>query len=97
MAADVDGRICAPVPDLMGLSCCLPCPYQDLLYSDAFPQMLNAAYWIGVPALVLQVFLMLTFLVLPEKDGHGHYLNWGMVISVVILEVRGLLAHYELL
>lgn len=33
---------------------------------------------------------MLSFWILPSKEGHGHYLNWGLTISVALLAVSEL-------
>lgn len=47
------------------------------------------AYWLNVPALVCQIFLLLTFLVLPKAVSHRHYLSLGLVISLIMIEVSG--------
>lgn len=31
---DVKGRICATLPNKVGITCCLPCPAADWLYPD---------------------------------------------------------------
>ena len=69
------------------LSCCLPCPIEHWVYSDAFLSKIRTAYWFNVPALLGQVFLLVTFAVLPAEKGHGHYLSVGLVSSMVMLEV----------
>lgn len=65
----------------------MPCPIQDYIYSDSFVPDIDVAFWISVPTLIFQAFLMLSFWILPAKDGHGHYLNWGLTISVTLLAV----------
>lgn len=60
---------------------------QDWIFSNDFPRTVDVALWFNVPALVAQVLLMLTFIVLGPKEGHGHYLSWGLVICLVFFEV----------
>ena len=85
----INGRFCGPVT--ADLSCCLPCPLAQWVYSDAFTYKANVAYWFNVPALVAQVFLMVTFVVLGRGKGNegngGHYLSWGLCGGLVMLEV----------
>ncbi|KAK3108022.1 hypothetical protein LTR53_017831, partial [Teratosphaeriaceae sp. CCFEE 6253] len=73
-------------PFAPGLSCCLPCPLEGLLYSDAFARNKDIAYWFNVPALVCQVFLLLSYAVLKERHSHTHYLSVGLCISLALLE-----------
>lgn len=89
-SADRDGRVCANIASLGNASCCVPCPLQELLYSDNFGTNVDTALWIGVSTFIFQVFLMLSFWILPSKEGHGHYLNWGLTISVALLAVSEL-------
>lgn len=44
--ADLDGRICAPVPSLQGvIECCLPCPIADWVYTDRkLSKLMNGEY-----------------------------------------------------
>lgn len=82
---DIAGRFCGNVT--ADLSCCLPCPIEHWVYSDAFMSNARIAFWFNVPALVAQVFLLVTFAVLLGEKGHGHYLSVGLVVSMVMLEV----------
>lgn len=81
----LDGRFCGPFT--AGLSCCLPCPLEQWVYSDAFERNVRVAYWFNVPALVCQIVLLLTFAVLPSEKGHMHYLSVGLCMSLILLEV----------
>lgn len=53
-----------------------------------FPHVLGVGIWFNVPALVCQVLLLLTFLVLPEEVSHRHYLSVGLCFSLILCEVR---------
>jgi len=79
------GRFCGPFAP--GVTCCLPCPLEGLVYSDAFQRNLRIAYWFNVPALLCQIFLLASFAVLKEKHSHAHYLSVGLCISLALLEV----------
>ncbi len=85
------GRFCGPFAP--GVSCCLPCPLEGLVYSNAFQRNLRIAYWFNVPALICQVFLLASFAVLKEKHSHAHYLSIGLCISLALLEVCACRAH----
>ena len=79
------GRFCGPVtPEL---SCCLPCPLERWVYSDSFTYKTHVAYWFNVPALICQVFLLVSFVVLPEDKSGKHYLSVGLCVALVLLEV----------
>ena len=79
------GRFCGPFSS--ALTCCLPCPTENWFYSDTFEHNKHIAYWFNVPALICQVFLLLTFAVLKKKYSHVHYLSIGLCVSLVVLEV----------
>lgn len=52
-----------------------------------FGRNVEIAFWLSVGTLIFQVFLMLSFWFLPKAEGHGHYLNWGLTMSVSFLAV----------
>ncbi|KAK4570232.1 hypothetical protein LTR86_002312 [Recurvomyces mirabilis] len=79
------GRLCGPFGST--LTCCLPCPTETWFYSDTFERNKNIAYRFNVPALICQVFLLLTFAVLKKKHSHVHYLSIGLCVSLVVLEL----------
>lgn len=68
-------------------TCCLPCPLQQWVSSNAFERKASIAYWFNAPALACQVFLLLTFLILPPEVSGRHYLSIGLCIALVLLEV----------
>jgi hypothetical protein len=45
------------------------------------------AFWFNVPALIAQVFLLVTFAVLPERVSGRHYLSIGLCCALVLMEV----------
>ena len=69
------------------LTCCLPCPLVQWLYPDWLFRSAQIANWFNVPALVCQVFLLVTFAVLPQEKVHGRYLSVGLCVALVMLEV----------
>ena len=79
------GRFCGAFrPDL---TCCLPCPLEYWSYSDEFSQNVDSAHWVNLPAMVCQIFLLLTFIVLPPEKSHRHYLSVGLCLALILLEV----------
>lgn len=101
----VAGRLCQPFPTLQGnVSCCLPCPATDWIYSDGakmtvfmtyhlrstgFVPRTEAANWLNLAALIASIFLLLSFVVLPVKWTHRHYLSICLSVGVVFIEVCG--------
>jgi len=85
----VAGRFCGSVS--ANASCCLPCPIEHWVYSDSFERRAHIAYWFNVPALVCQVFLLLSFALLSEEKSQRHYMSVGLCISLILLEVRSIL------
>lgn len=81
----IKGRYCGNVTT--DLSCCLPCPVEYWTYPDSFERNIKIAYWFNVPAMVAQVFLLVTFAVLPEEKSQRHYLSTGLCVSLILLEV----------
>ena len=79
------GRFCGPFTK--DLYCCLPCPLEQWVYSDAFKSRANVAYWFNVPALAAQVFLLVTFAVLPAEKSRVHYMSVGLCCALMMLEV----------
>ncbi|KAI7528764.1 hypothetical protein KC331_g15577 [Hortaea werneckii] len=79
------GRFCGAFrPDL---TCCLPCPLEYWSYSDEFSQNVDSAHWVNLPAMVCQIFLLLTFVVLPPEKSHRHYLSVGLCLALILLEL----------
>ncbi|KAK5169504.1 uncharacterized protein LTR77_005480 [Saxophila tyrrhenica] len=81
----LQGRFCGPVTPTQ--TCCLPCPLQQWVSSDNFEYNADVAYWFNVPALVCQVFLLVTFAVLPKEVSGRHYLSIGLCVALVLLEI----------
>jgi hypothetical protein len=52
-----------------------------------FNRGLRIAYWLNVPSLVCVVLILVTFVILPERFSHSHYLSIGLCISLIILEL----------
>ncbi|KAK5133434.1 hypothetical protein LTR08_007773 [Meristemomyces frigidus] len=80
-----DGRFCGNISS--ELSCCLPCPLEKWVYSNAFEHNVNVAYWLNIPALLCQVALLASFVVLPGERGHGQYLSVGLCVSLILFEM----------
>ncbi|CAI4213740.1 unnamed protein product [Parascedosporium putredinis] len=69
----VEGRLCQPLS--ADLTCCLPCPVTDWVYPESFNTMSTVANWLSVVAAVCNVFLLLSYAVLPVDKTHRHYLT----------------------
>jgi hypothetical protein len=82
----IDGRFCGPVTPTV--TCCLPCPLQHWVSSDTFEKKTKVAFWFNIPAILCQVFLLLTFAVLPKESSGRHYLSYGLCCAMILLEVR---------
>src|SRR5271154_4714503 len=52
-----------------------------------FEQRTQIANWVNVGALLLTIFLLLSFSILPVKWTHRHYLSICLTISVGLIEV----------
>lgn len=79
------GRFCGSFR--ADLTCCLPCPLEYWSYSDDFTHNVHVAHWVNLPAMVCQIFLLLTFIVLPPEKSHRHYLSVGLCLALILLEV----------
>ncbi|KAI1617837.1 hypothetical protein EDD36DRAFT_14094 [Exophiala viscosa] len=83
----VPGRFCMPISELQNLTCCLPCPTTQWTYSDGFDDRTEIANWVNVAALLLSCYLILSFLVLPVKYTHRHYLSVCLTLGVLFMEL----------
>ena len=72
---------------LSDLTCCLPCPSTEWLYSDAFPRKARLANYISTASLILHSFLFLTFIVIPREKSHRHYLSIGLTVSFILIAI----------
>lgn len=59
----------------------------DLLMRAGFIQRTQAANWLNLAALVANIFCLLSFLILPVKWTHRHYLSICLAIAVALMEV----------
>lgn len=85
--SDVASTFCGQISPT--LSCCLPCPLEQWIYSDSLPRYVSIAQWFNLPALICQIFLLVTFAVLPQERAkvQGRYLSVGLCVGLVLLEV----------
>ncbi|EKG09126.1 GPCR family 2-like protein [Macrophomina phaseolina MS6] len=82
----LSGRVCVPVVDsISSLSCCLPCPATDWIYSDSFRKQYKAAECLCVVGSLLCLFLLLSWLFLPKKDSKRDHLNVCLVTGILSL------------
>ncbi|KAH7087103.1 hypothetical protein FB567DRAFT_602671 [Paraphoma chrysanthemicola] len=82
----VEGRFCAPVDIIKkGLYCCLPCPITDFIYPPEFNTYYRAAEALNVVGLILLVFLLVSFLVLPAEKTRRHYLSYCLIIAAIFM------------
>ena len=52
-----------------------------------FESRTEIANWVNVAAFVLSIYLMLSFIVLPVKFTHRHYLSVCLALGVIFIEV----------
>jgi hypothetical protein len=63
-----------------------------LLGSNIYPgfqKRTQVANWVNVAAVVVTFFLLISFIVLPVKWTHRHYLSVCLTIGVMFMEVSG--------
>lgn len=84
MHAVTQGRFCS---DILGPSCCLPCPQTEWLYPDNFNTITDSASWVNVASMICSVFLIISFAVLPIEKTHRHYLSVCLAIGVTLMQV----------
>lgn len=84
--ADILGRVCMQFgSNTTTLSCCLPCPVFEWIYSDDFAVKARSANTIAIIALILEAFVLLTYMTLPEEEHHQDYLSVGLTISLMLV------------
>ncbi|KAK4499685.1 hypothetical protein PRZ48_010203 [Zasmidium cellare] len=82
----IHGRFCAPINGLPGNpTCCLPCPATDWAYSDQFKTYGIVSEWLNVVGLVLMVFMLISYVVLPTQQTRSHYLSVCLVVSIAMI------------
>jgi hypothetical protein len=69
------------------LSCCLPCPRTDWVYSGDFQDRNHIANYVSIISLVLNTFLLVTFIVIPREKSHRHYLSIGLTASLILIAI----------
>ncbi|KAK7182119.1 hypothetical protein DPSP01_008274 [Paraphaeosphaeria sporulosa] len=79
----VEGRFCAPIPNLG--DCCLPCPATDYIYPDDFKKWYRAAEALNLAGLVCMVFLLVSFICLPAEQTRRHYLSYCLIVAAMFL------------
>ncbi|KAF1999543.1 hypothetical protein P154DRAFT_228697 [Amniculicola lignicola CBS 123094] len=75
----VGGRFCAPVQP--NVFCCLPCPSTEYLYPPQFKTWYRVAEVLNVVGLVLLLFLLVSFIVLPAEKTRRHYLSYCLIVA----------------
>lgn len=84
----LDGRLCQPTQSTGGnVTCCMPCPITDWIYADGFESRTLAANWVNVGAMCATAFLLLSYICLPIKWTHRHYLSVCLIIAVGFMEL----------
>ncbi|MCJ1306585.1 hypothetical protein MMC25_000228 [Agyrium rufum] len=77
----MDDRLCSLLPG-SNTTCCVPCPVTDWTYPDNFENLSsNVSGWINVGSLLCCAILLLSFLVLPAKKTHRHYLTICLIAA----------------
>ncbi|EME44218.1 hypothetical protein DOTSEDRAFT_71900 [Dothistroma septosporum NZE10] len=82
----VSGRFCAVIDGLAGNpSCCLPCPATDWAYSAKFHTYNVVSAWLNVAGLILLVFMLVSYILLPAHETRKHYLSVSLVIALAMI------------
>ena len=82
----MEGRFCAPIDILPGSpTCCLPCPATEWAYSSSFETWNTIAEWLNVVGLVLLVFMLASYIVLPAQKTRSHYLSVCLIVAVIFI------------
>lgn len=85
---DIGGRLCANLTQgFFTVSCCLPCPITDWVYSDSFPEHAQVANYLAIVLLILDAFLLLSFAVLKKEHSYRHYLSTGLTVSFMLIAI----------
>lgn len=85
---DILGRVCMEFgSNGTTLSCCLPCPVVDWIYSDDFGAATRSTNTMAIIALVLEAFILLTHVALPKEEHNRDYSNVGLTISLAFVAI----------
>lgn len=66
-------------------TCCLPCPATNWAYADTFQTYNDVAEWLNVAGLIMLVFMLLSYIVLPTQKTRSHYLSVCLIIAVIMI------------
>ncbi|KAF2000061.1 hypothetical protein P154DRAFT_395386, partial [Amniculicola lignicola CBS 123094] len=81
------GRYCGLGSFEDGTTCCFPCPLQDWVYPPEWKQQLRVPNYLSILSVILCVFLLLSFAVLPPEKTHRHYLSVGLLVPVLMISL----------
>ena len=88
LAIDIQGRFCVYLTQHNSTtSCCLPCPVTRWIYSDQFPEKLQAANYMAVPSLASSLFLLCTYVVGWKRNGTQSYWTIGLTASLSLVTI----------
>ncbi|KAF2398508.1 hypothetical protein EJ06DRAFT_558332 [Trichodelitschia bisporula] len=88
----IAGRFCNPVPGFEGLLCCLPCPADQWMYEDDMVRIAYNIIKLSIFGLIVSVFLLTSWAVLPPDKSHRHYLSVGVVSAVALFSLGEVIA-----
>ena len=66
-------------------TCCLPCPATQWMYPESFNTYGRVAEWLNVIGLVLIVFMLVSYVVLPAQQTRSHYLSVCLILAVAMV------------
>ncbi|KAH8699280.1 hypothetical protein BGW36DRAFT_426949 [Talaromyces proteolyticus] len=88
MGGYIAGRWCREfLFESNSVSCCLPCPAAAFRFSKEFTKKLDLASWCSAAILFLFILFAITFVVLPPKVTHRHYLTSSAGFGFVIFSM----------
>ncbi|KAF2115876.1 hypothetical protein BDV96DRAFT_492688, partial [Lophiotrema nucula] len=81
------GRYCGLGSFEDGTTCCFPCPIQDWVYPPDWDDQLRVPNYLSILSVILCLFLLLSFAILPPEKTHRHYLSVGLLFPVLFISL----------
>lgn len=83
----IPGRYCGVGVNQDGTRCCFPCPIGEWVYPPDWSSQLKVPNFLSTFSLVLCIFLLLSFAILPPEKSHRHYLSVGLLFPVLFISL----------
>ncbi|KAF2500413.1 hypothetical protein BU16DRAFT_556883 [Lophium mytilinum] len=83
----IPGRYCGVGANEDGTVCCFPCPIQEWVYPADWKTQLKVPNYLSILSLLLCLFLLLSFALLPPEKTQRHYLSVGLLFPVLFISL----------